>query len=223
MPVWRVEGHFSHGAAAWRRCVWCAPQGASVGAQMPRAQCFGVSSRESWTRECILGIPSLVEPRRSCGDAPCAHICRHMCDCRCSSEFMFAKCVCVCAQLLRLVPFRACANLCVLARCGSDAPVHSVPAVILPSLSNLFRPFNDTRIRYWCPHILLLGLGCASAGKRCLLRLVLWSYLCCVASSAALPPSSVSCVVCLSLRCPSLALRALAQSHDLLGVPLRTK
>ena len=44
----------------------------------------------------------------------------------------------------------------------------------------------------------------------------------CVVSSAALPPSSVSCVVCLSLRCRSLAFRALAQSHDLLGV-LRTK
>ena len=33
---------------------------------------------------------------------------------------------------------------------------------------------------------------------------------------------SVSCVVCLSLRCRSLAFRALAQSHDLLGV-LQTK
>ena len=44
-------------------------------------------------------------------------------------------------------------------------------------------------------------------------------YVCgCVVSSAALPPRSVSCVVCLSLRCRSLAFRALAQSRDLLGV-----
>ena len=42
--------------------------------------------------------------------------------------------------------------------------------------------------------------------------------LCCVVSSAALPPISGSCVVCLSLRCGSLAFRALAQSHDLLVV-----